>query len=372
MEGMEKMKRLGILFVLVAVITGPMSANAATLDNLDWTVQYMIDTSQSDFGQIQSPGPRDNRGLAISPDGRYLYAGYNNGPEVRRIDLTVSDYIDAADIQLTGVRGKSIDVDDTGRVYFAEGTSIKIYNSDLSSNVFNLTGITNTEGVTVTRQAGQLVVYNSDRTAGTLNKWLLAESGGSITGASLDASFGTAGSVSLAGDVRGLEVDSTGKIWVAGYGNNTVYIVSADGSSYQTIDGVASPIDIDFAGSSAFVTQYTQRQISAFDTVLLSLQTTISIPWAALELDPDGQSGGGALSGIAVFGSDLYLANETGQTADEKSIYGRIDDNSGYIGDKFYTDLYYDDNDPILHTVIPEPATMSFLLIGAIALLRKK
>ncbi|MFA5291597.1 MAG: PEP-CTERM sorting domain-containing protein [Phycisphaerae bacterium] len=368
------MKRGVFVFIFAVIAAGIISANAATFDNLQWSVQYMIDTSQSDFGQIQSPSPRDNRGLAISPDGRYLYAGYNNGPAVRRIDLTVGDYIDAADIQLTGVRGKSIDVDDAGRVYFAEGTSIKIYNSDLSSNVFNLTGLTNSEGVTVTRQGSQLVVYNTDRGTGVLQKWLLTESGGSITDASLDASFGTGGSITIDKNAspRGLEVDSAGNIWVAGYEANKVYVVSADGSSYQTINGVAAPIDIDFAGGSALVTQYTQRQISVFDSVLLSLQDTITVPWASLELDPDGQSAGGALSGIVIFGNDLFVSNETGQTADEKSTYGRTDEQSGFIGDDFYTDLNSDDNDPILHTVIPEPTTIALLGLGIAGLLRKK
>lgn len=360
------------VLVLAVIATTSMPAKAVTFDNLEWSVQYMVDTSQSDFGQIQSSGPRDNRGLAISPDGRYLYAGYNNGPAVRRIDLTVSDYIDATVSQVTGVRGKSISVDDTGRVYFAEGTSIKVYSSDLSTNLFNLTGLSNSEGVSVTRQGSQLAVYNTDRTTGSLNKWLLTESSGSITGASLDTSFGTGGSVSLAGNLRGLEVDSSGNIWVAGYGTNQVFVVSSDGSSYQTINGVASPIDISFTESSAFVTQYTQRQISVFDSVLLTLQSTIDMPWASLALDADGQSGGGALAGIVIFGNDLYVANEAGQTANEKSTYGRTDGKSGYIGDKFYTDLHADDNDPILHTVIPEPATIAILGIGAIAVFRKR
>jgi hypothetical protein len=330
----------------------------ASLDNLQWSVQYMIDTSQTDFGQPQNPSPRDNRGLAISPDGRYLYAGYNNGPAVRRIDLTVSDYIDAADIQITGVRGKSIDVDDMGKVYLAEGTSIKIYNADLSSNLFNLTGLTNSEGVAVTRENRQLVVYNSDRNDGTLKKWLLIESGGSITSATLDTTFGTGGTVTLAANLRGVKVDSNGKIWVAGYGNNTVYRVSSDGLTVDSIS-VSKPIDIDFIAGTALVSRYTDRVISRFDmNTMLSAGADIAVPWTALELDPDGQSAGGALSGIAIFGNGFFVANETGQTADEKSTYGRTDGNSGYIADKFYTDLYNDDNDPIL-LAIPVPATIN-------------
>jgi hypothetical protein len=90
---------------------------------------------------------------------------------------------------------------------------------------------------------------------------------------------------------------------------------------------------------------------------MLSAGDDITVPWTSLELDPDGQSAGGALSGIAIFGDGFFVANETGQTADEKSTYGRTDGNSGYIGDKFYTDLYKDDNDPILFA-IPAPATI--------------
>lgn len=358
-----------LVLVLAAIAAGAAPAKALSVDNLQWSVQYMIDTSQSDFGQLQDPSPRDNRGLAISPDGRYLYAGYNNGPAVRRIDLTVSDYIDAADAQVTGVYGKSIDVDDAGRVYCTTGTSIKVYNADLSSNVFNLTGLTNCEGVAVTREGSQLVLYNSDRDTGALRKWLLTESDGLITGASSDPSFILKNK--LSSNIRGVEVDPTGNIWVAGYGNDTVYRVSSTGGTVSSIS-VSHPMDIEFIGDTVLVSRYTDRVISQFDMItMLSSGADITIPWLELELDPNGQSVGGALSGMAVLGNDLFVANETGQTADEKSIYGRIDGQSGYIGEKFYTDLYKDDNDPILRVVIPEPATICLLAIGAMALLRK-
>ena len=36
---------------------------------------------------------RDNRGIALSRDGLYLYLGYNNGPDFRRIQLSNSAYL---------------------------------------------------------------------------------------------------------------------------------------------------------------------------------------------------------------------------------------------------------------------------------------
>ena len=366
---MRTLTTIMVVGILFSGLVGPGMAAGIDLDNLNWGVQYMIDTSQSDFGNPQSPSPRDNRGLAISPDGNYLYAGYNNSyvtGEVRRIDLTLPDYIDAADKQATGVRGKALAVDDTGRVYMAEGSSIQVYSADLASNLFSLTGLTKSEGVAVTREAGQLVLYNSDRTDGDLKKWLLTESGPGISAAVLDTGFGTSGSVSLASDLRGVEADSSGRVWVAGYGNDTVYRVSADGLTVNSLS-VANPFDVGLDGSQVLVTRYTDRLISRFDAdSMLSLGADLTVPWTSLKLDPDGQSSYGALSGIVVLpGQGIYVANEGGQTADEKSTYGRVDGNSGYIGSDYYTDLYSDDNDPILYAT-PEPATLGVLAIGGL------
>ena len=136
--------------------------------------------------------------------------------------------------------------------------------------------------------------YNSDRTDGTLKKWLLIESGGSITSATLDTTFGSGGSVALAGNLRGVGVDSNGKIWVAGYGNNTVYRISSDGLTVNSLT-IDSPIDIDFVAGTGMVSRYTDRVISRFDmNTMLSAGADITVPWTALELDPDGQSAGGA------------------------------------------------------------------------------
>jgi len=368
------MKRLPALLAVACL--GPLFGNMAQAEvipsELNWSVQYLIDSSQSDFGFSQDSRPRGNRGLALDPTGQYLYAGYNNGAasggSVRRVDLTQSDFIDAADIQLNGARGKGIAVDDTGRVYLAEGGSIQVYSADLSTQLFEITGLTQSEGVAVTREGGQLVLYGSDRTNGTLSKWSLTESGAGLSLATLDSSFGTSGSVAVPTDPAGVEVDGAGRVWVASKANNTVYRVSSDGATVDSV-AVTSPQDIGFYDDTALVTTSTNRVVSLLDANTLSpTGSDLTIPWDALELDPDGQSGQGALAGIVV-GPDeaIYIANEGGQTADEKSTYGRVDGSSGWDGGSFYTDLVRDDNEPILAAVIPEPSGAMLLLCAAVS-----
>lgn len=351
---------------------------AIDLDNLAWDVQYLIDSSQSDFGQSQLTNPRDNRGLALSPDGQFLYAGYNSSldglGEVRRIDLTQSDFIDAADAQTTGVRGKAIAVDDVGRVYLAEGASIEVYSADLSTKLFSLTGLSKAEGVAVTRENGQLVLYVSDRTDGDLRKWELDEIGAGIDNATADASFGQTGSVALSSDLRGVEIDPNGHIWVAGLGNDTLYRITSDGNILDAIP-VSNPFDIGFDGNTALVTRESDLVISRFDVdSMLSLGSDLTVPWLTLELDPDGQSDGGALAGIAVIpGQGFFIANEAGQTLNEMSTYGNVDANS----QNGFTDFFNDDNEPILFatTTIPTPPAVwagASLLCGLIAIRRTR
>src|SRR5271168_4135002 len=96
-----------IAFVLVTLLVGSARAWCGAPQAYKWSVQYLIDNSQSVFGRSQQVYPRGNRGLAISPDGNFLYAAYTqsfnsgvtlrprdslmtNTGEVRKIDLRVS------------------------------------------------------------------------------------------------------------------------------------------------------------------------------------------------------------------------------------------------------------------------------------------
>ena len=371
---MKMLRITSVAVMLTAILVS--SATAVESGDFDWSVQYMIDNTQTVMGVDQSDCPRNNRGLALSPDGQYLYAGYNN-PEgdycVRKIDLSQPDYTDATVANLVGVsRGKAIAVDDVGRVYLAESTGIKIYDANLSSELYSITdGSAKFEGVALTRESGQLILYSSDRNTGELTRYQLTESGGTITDYAVDIAWGTNGVITLSDDLRGLEIDSLGRTWVADNDDGCVYVVSADGLSYQTIGSVENAMDIGFYGDIALVTQYTECQISQFNVSdLSSAGAVLTAPLDALQLTATPATGGdGALAGIAVIdGVGFYVAGEGINTADEMSIYGRIDENSGYYEGAFYTDLYNDDNDSILFAAVPEPGMLLLLTVAALGL----
>jgi hypothetical protein len=353
---------------------GFSSARAETIDynSLDWSVQYLIDQSQTVLGVNQFNQPRNNRGLAISSDGRYLYAGYNNPSstfEVRKIDLLEPDYNDATVAHVVGVsRGKALATDDQGRVYMADAAAIKIYDGGLTAQQFLISG-SSMEGVAVVRQGSDLALYSSDRTTGNLSKYLLTETGPSITGAALDLSFNGTGSINLSTNLRGVEVDPlTGNIWVADIDSDVVDVVSPAGVLLGTVS-VDDPIDIAFDEGTALVTRSTDLLISRFDTTTHgSNGTDLAAPLAALLLTATPATGGpGALEGIVTIPGGFYVAGDGINTANERSTYGRVDGESGFIGPDFYTDMTHDDNDAILfaYAPVPEPST---LVLAAAAL----
>jgi len=395
---------------VAALALGALPAHAVTIDtsSLGWDVQYLIDNSQTVGGFAQTTGPRDNRGLALDPTGRYLYAGYNNGGgqqdiQVRKIDTTVADYTAATVAILPGHQGKAIATDSQGRVYLGDGTQVAVYDANLTTQLATITGFTAAEGVTVAQEGSELALYVTDRGKAatsttsavptTLSRFVVQGSGtGTSVGSSIDKT--PLGATQL----RGVEVDPNGNVWAADFGGNTVYELVASGWNSFLVD---TPMDIAFDDTQAFITQYKGRQVTVVNQTTRATVATVTPPWGDLALDPDGQSkhttaptlpgqadpapGLGALSGIDIAGGLLYISNEAGQTANTRSLWGALDGESGIAGGIQYTDLTHDDNEPILvagnaittplklaAAQVPEPASLLLVASTAFILVAKR
>ncbi len=342
-------RRCAAIFVLLgATLCG---ASALAGDAYKWSVQYLIDNSRTIAGHSQKVSPRHNRGLAISPDGKYLYAGYNhsfnNAGEVRRIAVDSNDYDRATITVLAGPMGKAIATDDKGRVYISDESAILVYDEGLHTKQLEI-NTSECEGIALTRDGRELVLYSSDRLSGTLTRWTLQEKDGAITGATAKGFAGN-GELKIPGaeDLRGLKVDDKGNIWVADLKGNKVFRVSSNGKTIDTAP-ITSPIDVAFDGGRVFVTRWKERAISVLD---LNMQVVgnLAVPWDELELTPFGNNHTGALCGIVTLpGKGFFVVNEGGETANQRSTYGRSDDHSQVIDGKLYRDAFEDDNEPIL------------------------
>jgi sugar lactone lactonase YvrE len=329
----------------------------------------LIDNSQSVFGRSQEVYPRANRALAISPDGNYLYAGYHqsfnqgneltpknsrltNSGEVRKIDLRIADYEDATKVVLPYHQTKAIAVDDQNRVYLADGNTIDVYDADLANQLLTIP-MDDCNGVATTREGGDTVLYASERVKGELRRFLIDTRLLSNGAKATPTGLGGNGLMAITGakSLRGVAVDAKGRIWIADEDAGKVFRVNADGSNLASVD-VRKPLAIAFLDDTALVTRSTDMEISLI-TMDLVISGNLSVPWEELELAPYGNNRDGALAGIAVIpgGKGFYVADEHGQTARQKSTYGRTDQNSEVIDGKLYTDAFQDDNEPILRAV---------------------
>lgn len=348
-----------VTIALLALTSALIPAQAG--DTYKWTVQYLIDNSQAVSGQSQKVWPRRNRGLAMSPDGKFLYAGYhhagNGQGEVRMLAVGITDDFGRATLHvLAGPLGKSIATDDKGRVYIANESDVLIYDEKLTQLQYSYqTALC--EGVAVVRDGKDLVLYSVERQLGGVRRSLLSEEGGLISNVTLSTSFGEGGTVYLKGAVslRGAEVDSKGRIWVADNEGGRIFRISKDGKNVETIE-VTHPMDIGFDDDRAFVTRGLDRVISVFETESMKLLGNLAAPWDELELSPSGNDRKGAMSGIVIVPKKgFFVTNESGQTSDFKSTYGRADAHSDLLNGKLYRDAITDDNDPILQAlVIPD------------------
>lgn len=344
-----RLKHFFPLAVLAALLVATLPATAG--DAYKWTVQYLLDNSRTVFGKTQKVSPRHNRGLAISPDSRYLYAGYHHGfdnaGEVRRIQIDVTDFERATVAVLRGVQGKGITTDDKGRVYICDIGAIMVYDAGLQTRLLRIPcGIV--ESVATAREGGELVLYGTDREDGALTRWVLKEDGDAVRAAT-PGGFGGSGVFKVAGatDLRGMKVDAKGNLWVTDLKGNKVFKMKADGSDLRAVE-VMGPMDVAIDGGRVFVTRWAERAITVLDDEM-NVLGSLSVPWEELELSPYGNNRRGALSGIVtVPGKGFFVANEVGQTANQKSTYGRIDHQSDMIDGKLFRDVFHDDNEPIL------------------------
>ncbi len=335
---------LGLIFAVATAL--PAQAG----DAYKWSVQYLIDNSRTLFGHSQKVSPRHNRGLALSPDGKFLYAGYhhslNNTGEVRRIALDTPDFDRATVAVLPGVLGKAIATDSTGRVYIANEFEILVYDASLQRRELIIpVGVC--EGLATTHQGKDLVLYGTDRQENVIRRWVISENKGECT--ATQVGFGGEGILKVPGaiDLRGIEVDPKGRLWVADLNGNKVFKVDPDGQNLSSVQ-IMTPMDLAFDNGRCFVTRSTDRAISVLDENL-NVIGNLSVPWEELELSPFGNNRQGALSGIvAIPGKGLLVSNEGGQTANQKSTYGRADDQSDLIDGKLFRDRFQDDNEPIL------------------------
>ena len=352
-------KKLSCTLLAFAACLLGLSSEAVAGDAYKWSVQYLIDNSRTIFGRPQKVSPRHNRGLAISPDFKYLYAGYhhsfNNSGEVRRIRIDVADYDRATEALLPGVQGKSIATDDKGRVYICDMACVVVYDALLERREVRIP-TTVCEGVVTAREGGQLVLYGTDREDGTLSRWVMQESGDEVTAAT-QSGFDGSGVMKVPGafDLRGMTIDGKGNFWLADLKGNKVFRISQDGKDVKSV-AVSLPMDIAIDGDRVFVTRSTERAITVLDGEL-NVIGSLNVPWEELELSPFGNSRNGALSGIVVVpGKGFFVANEAGQTANQRSTYGRIDDHSDFVNGKLYRDVFEDDNEPILRATEVETA----------------
>jgi hypothetical protein len=208
------------------------------------------------------------------------------------------------------------------------------------------------EGLAVVRDGGKLLLYVSDRQFGALQRFVIEEKDNGIVDAKLDG-FDGSGQVTLPNSVslRGVDVDPKGNIWVADSEAGRVFRVSKDG---KQVDSVEAPhaMDIGFDGTRAFVTRGKDRVVAVHETDSMKLIGNLSVPWEELELTPTGNNRNGGISGLVVVpGKGFFAVNETGQTANQKSVYGRADENTDFVEGKLYRDAYMDDNDPVLRAL---------------------
>jgi uncharacterized delta-60 repeat protein len=310
--------------------TGAFATDEVTVivPKSDWSVAHIVDVDDVIFGINQDTAPRDNRGLALSHNKRFLFLGYNtpsNNGIVRKIDLSISDPANnhsavVAQLKLPPGTQPAWDIatDDKGRVYLALGSKIEIYNSNLTTLLHTISGFTACQGVAVRRENGAPVIYATDCLDKTLERFVVVDGAGVTIASSSKTGLDGDGEVLIVGASRprGVDIVSNGTAWIADRSRGKIYRVNSAG---RTVDSTAIkiPMDIaiDEARGEAYVSQYTRRTLAVLSLSTGKIKRTLAPPAADLNVDLDGKDGSGALCGIDVGSCQrVYVANERGRS----------------------------------------------------------
>lgn len=356
-----------------------------------WSVQNIVDNDDAPFGLGQGPGagePRSVRGLALSPDNDYLYLGYNQHKQLRKVDLSVTDPADScalvAEIYFATLtpseqaaytgnympdsldNPKAVATDDVGRVFVTRSTAIQVFDADLTTLLLTITGFSTVNGVHVARMDGtHLYVYASDRGLPEVYRMVLADAaitgGGSVTRASvLDPVFDGDGIVDVGldsggnatNDMRGLVSDIDGNVWVAENDGTLFQVIPAAGEGASTVlkRALAGAFDVAIEGDRVYVSS-SGRKVTVVDrndiNIVLETLDPFAVPLGP-NMDKLEPLVGSATGIDLISGEALFLAIEGGSSAPQSGESSFSDVNCDGADPNPAAD---DDNDPVLRFV---------------------
>jgi len=233
-------------------------------------------------------------------------------------------------------------------VYLALGTKIEIYNSNLQTPpLYTISGFTACEGLATRRENGKPVVYATDRLDKTLERFVLTEGTGEAITSSRKAGLDGDGEVRIAGagSPGGLGIGKFGTAWIADIDKGKVYRVDTAGRTVDsTVVDKAMDVAIDTTRGEVYVSQYTLRTLKVLNVNGGKIKRTLTPPAADLKVNLKGETGWGALSGIAVASCKrVFVANEKGRSI----LTGNpLDSPFSNVGDN--NDVKAADTDPVL------------------------
>ncbi len=285
-----------------------------------------------------------------------IYTGFiqtsNNPPgrTVRRFDSQPA-YGQLHELGPGTSQPKALATDDRGNVfvgYRLSGTSaseIHATNASMGTtfDVLNV-GSPNVGGMGVHRVGNDYYAYVAYEGGGLVQRFNVTDP----TNVVLDVGFGVGGSYTLpvgGGELRGVEVDSSGNLWVASRADGLIYRVSPD---LSTVNSVAVPraFDVAFFDGRAYVTSYN----GAFSLIRVLDEATMSF------IDDITISEIGFARGSAEGYSGIDIGDD-----------GRI-----WLADQSYGTSPVRDR-LLVSSPIPAPGTLSLLgLAGLVAVRRRR